>query len=668
MRRDLPDLWGRQNKPVLLLVVGTVGIWIAAQLPMALAIYMRDEPSLLLADAAVVVAAPALGLLVSALQVGAGQRRLFAVATALFSLAIAGIAVPQWAVVLRARAADGSAIQAFVAHDPHLLVSVLVGVGCLALLGQRAFGGAEVFTRARSAALGDAMWLSMPEASKLFPPDGEVVIGEAYRPDLERRGHQPFDPGDIRTWGSGGSAALLTYKLNFDSTHMLFFAGSGGYKTTSTVVPTALRYQGSMVVLDPAREVGQLVGAYRSQMPVAPTSDAKKTAVGMTRTVKLLDPTQSDVDGCDVLEPIRNSSSLLTDAVAFARLLTAESPKRSGGSEQYFEQQALNLMTGLLVYVLASREFETTRRLDDLRTLASLTETALKAKIASVVTGPTSADDAEFIEDETYRRFLKETLGPYVKMADQTFTGVASSVAKDTQWLSIPALRAMVCGRSFKVSDLPKGELDIFIQMPGDLMKSYPGVCRTLIGAFMKAMEKAEGNYAKRVLFVLDEVDLLGYMSILEEARDRGRKYGITLMMMYQSVGQLEKHFGKEGATSWFEGAAFASYAAIKSRETAEHLSKQIGDVTVEVEGRSTSTSWMDGLLSKNAHQSARLTNSVSLQKRAFLMPHEIREMRADEQIILVRGYPALRTGRAIYFRRPDMAARTGTTAFAKRA
>jgi type IV secretion system protein VirD4 len=137
--------------------------------------------------------------------------------------------------------------------------------------------------------------------------------------------------------------------------------------------------------------------------------------------------------------------------------------------------------------------------------------------------------------------------------------------------------------------------------------------------------------------------------------------------MMYQSVGQLEKHFGKEGATSWFEGAAFASYAAIKSRETAEHLSKQIGDVTVEVEGRSTSTSWMDGLLSKNAHQSARLTNSVSLQKRPLLMPHEIREMRADEQIILVRGYPALRTGRAIYFRRPEMAARTGTTAFAKR-
>jgi type IV secretory pathway TraG/TraD family ATPase VirD4 len=65
-------------------------------------------------------------------------------------------------------------------------------------------------------------------------------------------------------------------------------------------------------------------------------------------------------------------------------LLTAESPKKSGGSEQYFEQQALNLMTGLLVYVLVSREFERTRRLDDLRALASMTETALKTKIGTI--------------------------------------------------------------------------------------------------------------------------------------------------------------------------------------------------------------------------------------------------------------------------------------------
>ena len=604
---------------------------------------------------------PLLGLLVILHSPPIDKWRTATAGGALYLIGIIAFIPPHIAELTATKAPQIPWARVLAVTDMIWLVGPMIGALALACLAKIITEGNEGFTRARGSALGDARWLDMLEASKLFPPDGEVVIGEAYRPDQERTGHEAFDPGNKRTWGSGGRGPLLTYKLNFDSTHMLFFAGSGGYKTTSTVVPTALRYCGSMVVLDPAREVGQLVGPVRSKMPVE-RHNSDGTVI--KRTAIMLDPTSQKVQGCDVLEPIIASTSLLTDAVAFARLMTAESPKKSGGSDQYFEQQALNLMTGLLVYVLTSEELARCRQLDQLRALASLTEKDLKKKIAAIVGNDGSDEAPEFVAEPQYRRFLKETLGPYVNMADQTFTGIASSVAKDTQWLSIPSLRAMVCGDSFKVSDLPNGELDVFIQMPGDLMKSYPGVCRTLIGSLMKAMEAAQGDYKKRVLFVLDEVDLLGYMSILEEARDRGRKYGITLMMMYQSVGQLEKHFGKEGATSWFEGAAFASYAAIKSRETAEQLSKQAGEVTVEVEGRSQSSSWMDGLFSKNAGQNARITSSVSLQKRPLILPHEIREMRADEQSIMVRGYPALRAGRAIYFRRPEMLAGLGQSAF----
>jgi type IV secretion system protein VirD4 len=38
--------------------------------------------------------------------------------------------------------------------------------------------------------------------------------------------------------------------------------------------------------------------------------------------------------------------------------------------------------------------------------------------------------------------------------------------------------------------------------------------------------------------------------------------------------------------------------------------------------------------------------------------------MRADEQIILTGGNPPLRCGRAIYFRRPEMAALVGKSNF----
>ncbi|WP_375695674.1 type IV secretory system conjugative DNA transfer family protein, partial [Bartonella sp. AC66GZZY] len=162
-----------------------------------------------------------------------------------------------------------------------------------------------------------------------------------------------------------------------------------------------------------------------------------------------------------------------------------------------------------------------------------------------------------------------------------------ATASKDTQWLSLANYANLISGNDFKTTDIAKGEIDIFLNIPSKILKSYPGVGRILVGSFLKAMEAADGNYAKRVLFVLDEIDLLGYMNILEEARDRGRKYGISLMLFYQAIGQLENHFGSAGTISWFEGCSFVSYAAIKDSKTAESVSKACGQMTVEVKNSS---------------------------------------------------------------------------------
>ena len=121
----------------------------------------------------------------------------------------------------------------------------------------------EPVKRAKHGTFGDADWLPMGAAARLFPDDGEIVVGERYRVDKELVHALPFDPNDPTTWGKGGTAPLLTYKQDFDSTHMLFFAGSGGYKTTSNVVPTALRYTGPIICLDPSTEVAPMVVEHR---------------------------------------------------------------------------------------------------------------------------------------------------------------------------------------------------------------------------------------------------------------------------------------------------------------------------------------------------------------------------------------------------------------------
>lgn len=178
-------------------------------------------------------------------------------------------------------------------------------------------------------------------------------------------------------------------------------------------------------------------------------------------------------------------------------------------------------------------------------------------------------------------RFDTSTGSYFQNQAHNLLTGLLAHV------MPSPDYAALVCGNAFKSSDIASGRKDVFLNIPASILRYYPGIGRVISGALINAMVRADGDFRQRALFMLDEVDLLGYMRILEEAHDHGRKYGITLMLMYQSVGQLERHFGKDGANSWIEGYAFTSYAAIKTLDTARNVSAQCGEMTVEVQGRS---------------------------------------------------------------------------------
>ena len=131
--------------------------------------------------------------------------------------------------------------------------------------------------------------------------------------------------------------------------------------------------------------------------------------------------------------------------------------------------------------------------------------------------------------------------------------------------------------------------------------------------------------------------------------------------MLWQSIGQLEANYGREGQTVWLDNASFISFAAVNDRRSAEEISRRCGQITIEVEGSSRSF----GMWGSNA--SSRMSRSVSYQKRPLILEHEVMQnVRTDEQIIFMLNQPPLRCGRAIYFRRPEMNAVVGQNRFAR--
>ncbi|RVG59482.1 Ti-type conjugative transfer system protein TraG [Sinorhizobium meliloti] len=506
--------------------------------------------------------------------------------------------------------------------DMVAMVGAVVGFMAVAIAARISTVVPEPVKRAKRGTFGDADWLPMAAAGKVFPPDGEIVVGERYRVDKDTVHELPFDPNDPTTWGKGGKAPLLTYRQDFDSTHMLFFAGSGGYKTTSNVVPTALRYTGPLICLDPSTEVAPMVVEHRTRV--------------LGREVMVLDPT-NPIMGFNVLDGIEHSRQKEEDIVGIAHMLLSESVRFESSTGSYFQNQAHNLLTGLLAHVMLSPEYAGRRNLRSLRQIVSEPEPSVLAMLRD-------------IQEHSASAFIRETLGVFTNMTEQTFSGVYSTASKDTQWLSLDSYAALVCSSAFKSSDIVSGKKDVFLNIPASILRSYPGIGRVIIGSLINAMIQADGSFKRRALFMLDEVDLLGYMRLLEEARDRGRKYGISMMLMYQSLGQLERHFGRDGAVSWIDGCAFASYAAVKALDTARNISAQCGEMTVEVKGSSRNIGW-DTKIS-----ASRKSENVNYQRRPLIMPHEITQsMRKDEQIIIAQGHSPIRCGRAIYFRRKDM-------------
>jgi type IV secretion system protein VirD4 len=517
--------------------------------------------------------------------------------------------------------------------------ATLVGVGgaliasCFALrvsiMGNAAFARPVPRRIAGKRALhGDADWMTLGNAEKLFPATGGIVIGERYRVDRGETIGQPFSADDRTSWGKGGKAPLLCFDGSFGSSHGVVFAGSGGFKTTSVTIPTALKWGGTLIVLDPSNEVAPMVSKHRE-------------AAG--RRIRILDPRQPQT-GFNALDWIgKFGGTKEEDVAAVASWIVSDSGRATGVRDDFFRASGVQLVTAMIADVcLSGQTEEKDQTLRQVRANLAEPEKQLRKRLQKIYHSSQSA-------------FVKENVAAFVNMTPETFSGVYANAIKETHWLSYKNYAALVSGGTFSTDEIASGKFDVFINIDLKTLETHSGLARVIIGSFLNAIYNRDGEVTGRALFLLDEAARLGYMRILETARDAGRKYGITLTMIYQSIGQLrETYGGRDASSKWFESASWISFAAINDPETADYISRRCGMTTVEVDQVSRSF---------QSRGSSR-TRSKQLAARPLIQPHEVLRMRTDEQVVFTAGNPPLRCGRAIWFRRADMRPCVGQNRF----
>lgn len=207
------------------------------------------------------------------------------------------------------------------------MLSGLFGIR-VALKGNAAFASAAPKrVKGKRAVHGDSDWMSSAAATRLFPAIGGIVVGEAYRVDRDSVSTVAFRVNDATTWGAGGRAPLLCFNGSFGSSHGIAFAGSGGYKTTSVTIPTALKWGSTLVALDPSNEVAPMVMKHR---------------MSAGRDVHVLDPKSPNV-GFNALDWIgRFGATKEEDIAAVASWIVSDSPRQNAVRDDFFALRHFN--------------------------------------------------------------------------------------------------------------------------------------------------------------------------------------------------------------------------------------------------------------------------------------------------------------------------------------
>lgn len=86
-------------------------------------------------------------------------------------------------------------------------------------------------------------------------------------------------------------------------------------------------------------------------------------------------------------------------------------------------------------------------------------------------------------------------------------------------------------------------------------------------------------NPSRKVLFIIDEIPLIGKINSLPELLSNGRKYGLVLIAGLQSISQFKAIYGN--ATTESILTCFGNWIILRNSEpeTAEYLSRKIGSI-----------------------------------------------------------------------------------------
>ena len=152
-----------------------------------------------------------------------------------------------------------------------------------------------------------------------------------------------------------------------------------------------------------------------------------------------------------------------------------------------------------------------------------------------------------------------------------------------------------------------------------------------LINANTKALPQKNPELKFQCLMILDEFTAMGRIGVLAKANAFMAGYNLRLLTIVQSLSQLEAVYGPHDTRTLVSNHALSILYQPREQSDARAYSEILGYYSETATSRSISQA-------RGGRSSGSSSENTSNQRRALMLPQELRELGDDRQIILIDG------------------------------
>jgi type IV secretion system protein VirD4 len=468
---------------------------------------------------------------------------------------------------------------------------------------------------------GTARWAAKKDLEKagVLRLKGGVIIGQLADAELNCK----YDPDKDSVVMSLVRPSQKIIQSGIYNTVLAAPTRSG--KGVSCVIPTLLSYPGSLIVLDFKGENFNLTSGFRSKFG----------------KVYRWEPTGDGGHHFNPMMEIRPADYAFADANLIADILTTPASGANSGnaSSEHFITGAKDFLTAVILHCLCSPDWKN-------KSLPGCREFLASGELSALYDQMINSEHGDPL---IHQAVVEGATAQKNRPADEGGSMI-STVNNALAVFADPRIKRNTSESEFYIDEFEKTGVPITLYMTiqySDVQR-ISALIRMFVILLSRRFTGGETQATNRkfkipLLFILDEFDKLGKMDELEMNMGIHNGFGIHYFLIFQSLNQLNKLYGKDHAfLAHCRNSIFYAPGA-GELESAELISKICGR-----------ESFSKANLSYSGNRGALGYNNTSLssqdQERNLINADEVMKLPLDSFILMCQGLPPYIGKKNVYY------------------